>query len=361
MSTLIANAVSFDVVVVGAGVSGLHTAWRLARAGKSVIVCEARNRVGGRLLSALPETAEAPVDLGATWIWPGERQVMSLVSELGLTTYRHFDDGAMLFDGPRGPQVIPGIDQSTPSLRIGGGTAAITDGLLQRLEPGTVRLASEVQGIRVQGNGGLRVEFDDQPAVDACHVVLAVAPALALGQIAFSPALPDDLVRRAAVMPVWMGNIVKTVVLYESPFWRSAGWAGTAVSQSGPLNEIHDHCGLHGTPAALFGFTALNSPGQPAPEPEPILAQLVRLFGPEAAHPREVLRQDWSRERHTSPADVSRRTDYGLFGHAAFAQAYFGGRLHFCSCETSGGSGHIEEALAASERTVSAILGRVSG
>ncbi len=138
----------FDVVVVGGGVSGLHTAWCLAHAGKPVAVCEARDRVGGRLLSGSAEPGKAPVDLGATWIWPGESRVMALTAALGLTTYRHFDDGAMLFDGPLGPQVIPGIDQSTPSLRVEGGTAAITDGLARRLEPGVVRLVVRREVLR---------------------------------------------------------------------------------------------------------------------------------------------------------------------------------------------------------------------
>src|SRR4051812_14929404 len=40
-----------DVVVVGAGVSGLAAAWRLLRNGKSVVVLEASDRLGGRVLN----------------------------------------------------------------------------------------------------------------------------------------------------------------------------------------------------------------------------------------------------------------------------------------------------------------------
>ena len=56
----------FDTVVVGAGVSGLTAARLLARAGRRIVVLEARERVGGRLWSE--RSASATTDLGASWI-----------------------------------------------------------------------------------------------------------------------------------------------------------------------------------------------------------------------------------------------------------------------------------------------------
>lgn len=80
------------VVVVGAGLSGLSAARRLARAGVSVVVLEARDRVGGRTLSHTTSLGER-VDLGAQWIGPTQDRMAKLVGELGLHTFPQFSDG----------------------------------------------------------------------------------------------------------------------------------------------------------------------------------------------------------------------------------------------------------------------------
>jgi monoamine oxidase len=78
-----------DFAVVGAGLAGLRVAVDLSAAGAAVTVFEARDRVGGRVLSApQPErsTAGPPLvlDLGAQWVGPGQTDVLALVEELGL-------------------------------------------------------------------------------------------------------------------------------------------------------------------------------------------------------------------------------------------------------------------------------------
>ncbi|BBZ45234.1 flavin monoamine oxidase family protein [Mycobacterium parmense] len=77
-----------DFAVVGAGLSGLRAAVTLVAAGATVTVFEARDRVGGRVLSAPPgkDHGAAPLvlDLGAQWVGPGQTEVLRLVEELGL-------------------------------------------------------------------------------------------------------------------------------------------------------------------------------------------------------------------------------------------------------------------------------------
>lgn len=80
-----------DAIVVGAGLSGLVAARRLADAGRDVVVLEARDRVGGRTLTA--RLAGAEVDVGGQWLSVGQLRLAALADELGVASYAQFRDG----------------------------------------------------------------------------------------------------------------------------------------------------------------------------------------------------------------------------------------------------------------------------
>ena len=113
-----------DVAIVGAGLSGLAAARDLIAGGKSVIVLEARDRVGGRVLNAkLPNGGVTEV--GAEFIGPTQDRVIALANSLGLTTYDTYNNGSNVLwqnntlttyatDGPTGavpPVDIPSLEQ----------------------------------------------------------------------------------------------------------------------------------------------------------------------------------------------------------------------------------------------------------
>jgi monoamine oxidase len=192
------------------------------------------------------------------------------------------------------------------------------------------------------------------------HVVLALAPSLAVSSIRLPPETPVDLLRVAAATPVWMGQIAKVVAVYDEPFWRADGLAGAGISRVGPMQEIHDMSGPHGRPAALFGFAPAMLLGE-RPELQ-VLEQLTRLFGEVAARPDRLLILDWSAERHTVPQQPRLKhamphPDYSLYGHRLYQQPALNGRLHWSSTETATTHpGHIEGALDAAQRVATSIL-----
>jgi monoamine oxidase len=88
-----------DVCVVGAGYAGLTAARQLVRAVKSVVVLEARDRVGGRIWTYPLADGSTVVDRGGAWIAPKHDAILRLASEMDITTYKTWRKGAHLLIG----------------------------------------------------------------------------------------------------------------------------------------------------------------------------------------------------------------------------------------------------------------------
>jgi monoamine oxidase len=89
------------VVVVGGGFAGLTAARRLTQAGKSVLVLEARNRVGGRVWNH--QLGHGLIsEAGGTFVGPTQDRVSALAAELGVGTFPTFDTGQDVFVSSRG-------------------------------------------------------------------------------------------------------------------------------------------------------------------------------------------------------------------------------------------------------------------
>ena len=67
------------VIIIGAGVAGLAAAGQLGRAGVAVRVLEARDRIGGRVLTLLDPACNCPIELGAEFIQGKPREIWDLL------------------------------------------------------------------------------------------------------------------------------------------------------------------------------------------------------------------------------------------------------------------------------------------
>lgn len=303
-----------QVAIIGAGLAGLYAARLLRAAGVDCVVFEARDRIGGRILSA--DHSGAPsvdgFDLGPSWFWPQMQPAMAeLVQELGVPAFPQASEGDVLFErmSREGPQRFQGYPQEPRSFRVVGGSATLVRTIADALPPGIVQLgarvtalALEAEAVQVTVQRGAHTEV-----VPARGVIAALPPRLLATMVTFTPELPLADRQRWQATPTWMAPHAKFLALYDRAFWREAGLSGTAQSMVGPMPEMHDATTASGQPA-LFGFVGVSADQRAAMGDaalqEACVAQLVRLFGPDAAAPRATLLKDWAADPLTAtPAD----------------------------------------------------------
>ncbi|GAB2981682.1 flavin monoamine oxidase family protein [Nocardioides montaniterrae] len=90
-----------DVVVVGAGIAGLTAARQLRKHGKDVLVVEARDRVGGRVLNHHLR-AGGVIESGGAFVGPTQDHILRLADELGVKTFKEYISGKNVYISPSG-------------------------------------------------------------------------------------------------------------------------------------------------------------------------------------------------------------------------------------------------------------------
>lgn len=312
------------VAIIGGGLSGLYAARMLEQKGiGDWVLLEGRNSLGGRILS-LPSSNKAATslvgisdrldrfDLGPSWFWPDFQPQLDLViEELRLTRFLQFDAGdAMVERTAHEPaRRVQGDTNSPQSMRLAGGTGALIDRLSSQLDPGRIHLQHKVRALRCPG---AHVEIDVVPPKGGVgtwrveHVLLAMPPRLATQTLEYEPPLPAALQEQWGKTPTWMAPHAKYIAVYDKPFWREDGLSGQARSACGPMVEIHD-ASMPGGSAALFGFVGVPARIRHTLSEAALrthcLAQLVRLFGDQAAAPKAQLFKDWASDPFTATSD----------------------------------------------------------
>ena len=153
------------VIIIGAGLSGLLTAYRLKKEGISFKILEARSRIGGRI-NTVSGSDSTPVEMGATWFGDQHRHLKALLEELGIDYFEQYMKGNVFFQPySTSPAESIQIPSQPPSYRISGGTSNLINILQQELGEDDIILNQSVKEIKFL-NDSVRVitdkVFEDQ-------------------------------------------------------------------------------------------------------------------------------------------------------------------------------------------------------
>ena len=232
-----------DVIVVGAGLSGLVAAYELFRAGHDVRVLEASNTVGGRA-----QTLRDPFDdgliaeTGPARIPPSHDLTLGYIDHFGIETSLFYSqEGQFTFRTEQGV-----IRRHSPDwyitgsraelLKIPAGTdalpmafAAALGGRVRTGSPVTRVVRDETGVVATYGTSGTGKELRGSHLI--CTVPLPV-----IDKIEFDPAL--STAKRSAFAAVTYSDVTRVYVQYAQRIWEEDGLSGWGLSHFEGYQEI---------------------------------------------------------------------------------------------------------------------------
>jgi monoamine oxidase len=347
------------IIIIGAGLSGLLTAYRLKKEGIPFKILEARSRIGGRI-NTLYGTNNTPVEMGATWFGDQHQHLIELLRELGIEYFEQYMTGSVFIQpfstSPAQSIEIPG---QAPSYRIDGGTSNLINTLYQNLDEKDVLLNHTVQEIKFLTNS---VQVISTEVFECDKIVLCIPPKLWSKRILFEPLLPNDLMNVAQQTHTWMEDSIKIALIYDKPFWLEENQSGTLFSNTGPITELYDHCNHERSRYALCGF--INSSFKNLTDEERrarVIHQLKVVFGVKAEDFIDYKECIWSKEKNTFEESDSPLYPHQNNGNPIFNESFFDGRLLISGAESSSESpGYMDGAVYSAEVTAKKIVYKTS-
>lgn len=347
---------SKKIIILGAGLSGLLTAYRLQNKGFEIDIIEARDRIGGRIHTIHSNTAQ--VEMGATWFNDVHVNFKKLLSELELDYFEQFMQGTSYFEpfSAAAAQEIE-IPTNSPSYRIVDGTNQIIESLKNKLDSVTIYLNETVNQLHFE-NDKVKITTQNQ-SFEADYVISTLPQALFVNDITITPTLPEKLTAIASKTHTWMQDSIKVAFIYATPFWRNKQFSGTLFSNVGPITEFYDQSNASLDKFALCGFVSSGMEMyKPDERLEKIKLQLVKVFGQEALQFTSYQETVWSKETATkSPKQIGFMYPHQNNGHPLFRESYCDNRLFFAGTETAKQyPGYMEGAVIAADHITNVIL-----
>ena len=324
-----------DIVIIGAGLTGLTLAYLLRHSGMKVTIVEARDRIGGRIFTKGYENNQ-PLEMGATWLGHQHGRLKELLQELGISTFDQVIGAAAIYEAistspPYLAQLPPNPE---PSMRIQGGSEKIIHTLASHINQSDILLNEVVSDIK-ETDEGVTLATTSY-TISANKVISTLPPNLFVNSIDCQPKLPNDVIHLAKATHTWMGESIKISLTYAEPFWRAENLSGTIMSNVGPIGEMYDHSNYEDSFYALKGFFSGNYFSITKEERVAmIMHQLNKYFGSKAEKYIEYNEVVWRNEPHTFTPYDSHVLPHQNNGDPIYQKNYMNGKLIIGGTETS--------------------------
>lgn len=344
-----------SVIIIGAGLSGLTTAYFLKKKGIESLIIEARDKVGGRINTSV--NGDFHSEMGATWLGPQHTVLLSLLEELNVSKFEQYSEGKGIVSyGPQHPPYFYQKDPNDPpTYRIANGSQSIIEALIHESNPQII-LNSKVEVIR---NADSIISVATKSAnYQAYCIVCTIPPKLADQTIVFDPPLPAEVSKQMQATHTWMSNSIKFSIEYENPFWKEAGFSGGLMSPGGPVIEMYDHSTQDGKGVGLKGFLSEDLRRYSTSERKKIVLKFISHFlGDEAMDCVAYLDKDWSEDKLTTTEDFESIQQHPVYQNALFQKEYMNDSLILSGTEASPHyAGYMEGAVYSGIRSAQQVL-----
>jgi len=325
-----------DIVIIGAGLTGLALAYFLKDSDYNIQILEARSRIGGRIHTLMRE-GFAPMEMGATWLGKKHTALTDLLDDLQLEIFEQRLGGTAVYEpiSTSPPQIVQLPPNDQPSYRIKGGSEALIRRLADEIK-GYCPIHLEQAVTAIEEVGEEMLVRTSTREIRCAVVVSTLPPYLLLKTIKFSPELPPKIQEILTQTHTWMGESIKVGLHFRKPFWRSGNLSGTIFSNVGPIPEMYDHADFEDKQFALKGFlNGVYHTVSKAERLQMVLRQLRKYYGNQVNDFVEYEEAVWCKESFTFAPYESHILPHQNNGHPVLRKPFCNGKLFIGGSETA--------------------------
>jgi len=250
------------------------------------------------------------------------------------------------------------VENGAQQDRFAVGTQQIADASAAQLGDRVVLQAPVRQVRRIeQRAGGVTITCEKGQA-DARYVVVAIPPEHRRA-IEFTPPLPVEHQQLAEHWP--QGRLSKAYAAYATPFWRSDGFSGEALSDEGPVFITFDVSPQPDGPGILLGFVDARTFDELPDDQrrQRALGCFASLFGDEALKPLDYVDHRWGAEEFAAGGPTAAVPPGSWTRYGAWLRRPVG-PIHWAGTETADQwTGFLDGAVRSGQRAAAEVAARL--